>query len=229
MRVRVDERGRDDRERAALLHVAGRTEEPLRRVERPGVDTTRHDPARRRRREVVGPGEARDAVEEDGDVLAELDESLGALDGELGDVGVLVGGAVERGRDHLAALHVALHVGDLFGPLVDEQHHEVHLGVVALDRPDDLLHDRGLADLRRRHDQAALALADRREQVDDPAGEQARVVEELEAELLVREQRREVLEPRAVARAVGRHVVDLVDAQERRVLLVARGRAGLSP
>ena len=144
------------------------------------------------------------------------------------DVRVLVGGTVERRRDHLAALHVALHVGDLFGPLVDEQHHEVHLGVVALDRPDDLLHDRGLADLRRRHDQAALALADRREQVDDPAGEQARVVEELEPELLVREQRREVLEPRAVARGVGRHVVDLVDAQERRVLLVARGRAGLA-
>src|SRR3954451_12305683 len=79
--VRVDERGRDDRERAALLHVAGRTEEPLRRVQRTGVDTTGHDPARRGRGEVVGPRQARDAVEEDGDVLAELDEALGALDG----------------------------------------------------------------------------------------------------------------------------------------------------
>ena len=61
-------------------------------------------------------------------------------------------GTVERARDHLAALHVAAHVGDLFGPLVDEQHHQVHLGVVALDRVDDLLEDRGLARLRRRHD-----------------------------------------------------------------------------
>jgi hypothetical protein len=33
----------------------------------------------------------------------------------------------------IAALDVPAHVGDLFGPLVDEQHHEVHLGVVALD------------------------------------------------------------------------------------------------
>ena len=79
-------------------------------------------------------------------------------------------------RDDLAAQHVAAHVGDLFGPLVDEQHHEVHLGVVALDRVHDLLEDRGLAGLRRRHDQAALALPDRRDQVDDAAGDLARVV-----------------------------------------------------
>ena len=61
-----------------------------------GVDTTGHDPARRRRREVVGAGEAGDAVEHDHDVLAHLDEALGPLDGELGDLGVLVGRAVER-------------------------------------------------------------------------------------------------------------------------------------
>ena len=86
------------------------------------------------RGEVVRPGQAGDAVEHDHDVRAHLDESLGPLDGELGDLGVLVGGTVERARDHLAVQHVAPHVGDLFGPLVDEQHHEVHLGVVALDR-----------------------------------------------------------------------------------------------
>ena len=85
-----------------------------------------------RRREVVGPGEAGDAVEDDHDVLAHLDQALGPLDGELGDLGVLVGRAGRRCDATTSPLqHVPLHVGDLFGPLVDEQHHEVHLGVVA--------------------------------------------------------------------------------------------------
>ena len=44
-------------------------------------------------------------------------------------------------------------------------------GLLTLDRVGDLLHDRRLAGLRRRDDQAALALSDRREQVDDPGGD----------------------------------------------------------
>ena len=55
-----------------------------------------------------------------------LDEPLGPLDRELGDLRVLVGGTVERARDDFAAQHVTTHVGDLFRTLVDEQHHEVH-------------------------------------------------------------------------------------------------------
>ena len=159
------------------------------------------------------------------DVLAHLDQALRPLDRELGDLRVLVGGAVERARDHLAAQHVAPHVGDLFGPLVDEQHHEVHLGVVALDRVDELLEDRGLARLRRRHDEAALALADRRDQVDDPAGHLAAARRAARGAASIGEQRREVLEPRAVAGVVGRQAVDVVDPQQRGVLLVARLRA----
>ena len=155
--------------------------------------------------------------------LPVLDHALGPLDRELGHHRVLVGRAVEGRRDDLA-LHPAAHVGDLFGPLVDEQHDEVDLGVVRLDRPGDLLHDRGLAGLRRRHDQAALALADRRDQVDDPRRHVARVVGDLEAQLLVREQRREVLELRTRARLLGIDAVHRVDAQQRGVLLVAAGR-----
>ena len=44
-------------------------------------------------------------------------------------------------------------------------------------------------------------------------------------QLLVREQRREVLEAATVARLLGVLAVDRVDAQQRRVLLVAAGRA----
>src|SRR5262249_57554926 len=58
--ARLDERRRHDRERATLLDVAGRAEEPLRRVERRGGPATRQDAAPRRRREGVGAGGARD-------------------------------------------------------------------------------------------------------------------------------------------------------------------------
>ena len=121
-------------------------------------------------------------------------------------------------------LHRAAHVGHLFGPLVDEQHHEVHVGVVGLDRVGDLLHDRGLAGLGRRDDQAALALADRREQVDDARGQVVLVAGHLEVEPRVGEQRREVLEAGAVAGLLGVEARDRVDAQQRRVLLVVRRR-----
>src|SRR4029079_8559480 len=89
LRARLDERGRDDRERPALFDVAGRTEELLGRVQRSGVDATREDATRRRRGEVVRAREARDPVENDHDVLTHLDESLRALDRELGNLGVL--------------------------------------------------------------------------------------------------------------------------------------------
>jgi hypothetical protein len=39
------------------------------------------------------------------------------------------------------------------------------------DRLRDVLQHHGLAGLRRRHDQAALALADRRHQIDDATGD----------------------------------------------------------
>ena len=157
-------------ERAALLDVAGGSEELLRRVERTGVDTTGHDPTGRRLGEVVGPGEPGDAVEDDHDVPAELDEALGPLDRELRDRGVLVGGPVEGRGDHLA-LHRAAHVGDLFGTLVDEQDDEVdargcsasiewaicfRIVVLPAFGGDTIM--------------PALALADRRDQVDDPCG-----------------------------------------------------------
>ena len=86
------------------------------------------------RRHVVGPGQAGEAVDEHHDVLAVLDQSLRSLERQLGDHRVLVGGTVEGRRDDLALDGAAEH-GDLFGTLVDEQHEQVDVGVVGLDRP----------------------------------------------------------------------------------------------
>ena len=64
--------------------------------------------------------------------LAVLDQALDAVEHELGDLDVVLGRLVEGASDDLA-LDRALHVGDLFRTLVDEQHDEVDLGVVGGD------------------------------------------------------------------------------------------------
>ena len=104
----------------------------------------------------------------------------------------------------------------------------IDLGVVQLDRLGDRLHDRGLAGLRRRHDDAALALADRRHEIDDAGGHVRRVARVLERQALVGEQRREVLEVRTTLGQFRIAAVDRVHLEQARVLLVAAGRADLA-
>ena len=128
-RAGVDQRGRDDRQRAAFFDVARRAEEALRPLQRVAVDAARQHLARRRHDGVVGARQARDRVEQDDDVLLVLDQALGLLDHHLGDLHVALRRLVEGRRDDLAADR-ALHVGDFFRPLVDEQDDQVHLGVV---------------------------------------------------------------------------------------------------
>src|SRR5207302_11451156 len=73
----LDQRRRQDGQRAAFLDIPGRAEEILGGVQRSRVDTTRQDPARRRGGQVVGAGQTGDAVEDDDDVPAHLHEALG--------------------------------------------------------------------------------------------------------------------------------------------------------
>src|SRR5699024_4439354 len=80
---------------------------------------TGEDAAGGRLGDVVGTPEAGDVVQQDDDVRAHLDQTLGALDGELGDRRVVVGRAVEGRRDDLA-LDGTLHVRDFLGTFVDE-------------------------------------------------------------------------------------------------------------
>jgi hypothetical protein len=95
-----------------------------------------------------------------------LDQALRLLDHHLGHLDVARRRLVERGADDLA-LHRALHVGDLFGPLVDQQDDEDDFGMVRRDAARDVLqHDR-LAGPRRGDDEPALPLPDRHEEIDD--------------------------------------------------------------
>jgi hypothetical protein len=75
-------------------------------------------------------------------------------------------GRLVVGRGDDLALDRAPEVRGLLGALVDEQHDEVHVGVGQADAVGDLLEQDRLARARRGRDQAALAHADGRDQVE---------------------------------------------------------------
>src|SRR5690606_247632 len=111
----------------------------------------------------------------------------------------------------------ALQVVALVGALVHQDVHEVHLGVVGRDRVRDVLQHQGLARLGRGDDEAALTLADRGDEVDDPRGQV--LLLGLQAEPLLGVQRGQLAELGTVLGLLRRHPVDRVQAHERVVLL----------
>src|SRR5437667_2163791 len=207
----VDDGRRHDRERAALLDVPRRGEEAARPLERVRVEAARQDLARRRDDGVVGAREAGERVEQDHDVPLVLHQPLGLLDHHVGDLDVALGWLVEGGRDHLA-LHRPLHVGDFLRPLVDEKHDEVDLGMIRRDRMGDGLEHHRLAGPGRGHDHAALALADRTQEIHDPGRQVLGVV--LEPEPLHRIERRQVVEEDLLARLLRRLEIDRLDLEQ---------------
>ncbi len=174
---------------------------------------------------VVGPRQARDRVEQDHDVALVLDQTLGLLDHDLGHRHVARGGLVEGRADDLA-LDRALHVRDLLGALVDQQHDQHDLGVVGGDRVGDVLEDHRLAGARRGDDQAALALAERRHHVQHAGGHVVR--RGLEVDPALRVERGQVVEDDLVACRVGRLEVDRLDLDQGEVALALAWRTDLA-
>ena len=153
-----------------------------------------------------------------------LHQALGLFDDHFGHLYVAGGGFVEGGGDHLA-LHRPLHVGDFLWAFVHQEHDQVAFGMIGGDRLGDVLHHDGLAHPRRRDDQAALALAEGRDDVDDAAGAvlQGRIVD-LHGQPLVRVERGQVIEMDLVADVVGALEINRVDLQYGEVALAFSGR-----
>jgi hypothetical protein len=78
---------------------------------------------------VVGAGQAGDRVQQDHHVLAVLDQAPALGQHHVRPPARAARGLVEGRTDDLA-VHRAGHVGHFLGPLVDEQHDQVHLGVI---------------------------------------------------------------------------------------------------
>ncbi len=169
-RAGVDQRRGDDGQRAAFLDVARRAEEALGALQRVGVDTAGQHLARRRHDRVVGAGEPRDRVEQDDHVLLVLDQPLGFFDHHLGDLHVARRRFIE-GRCHHFAAHRALHFGHFFRALVDQQHDQHALGMSWRRAHARCAAASPSCRTSAANEQAALALADRRDDVDHAAGD----------------------------------------------------------
>jgi len=134
----VDQGGGKDGERAAFFGVAGAAEDLFGQLQGTDIDAAAHGAAAGADPTVEGPAKAGDGVEQDDDVVAELHLPFDAFEGKLGDADVTVYVFVVAGSDDFA-LDLAAHVGDLFGPFVDEQDHELDFGVVGGDAVGNLL------------------------------------------------------------------------------------------
>ncbi len=157
-----------------------------------------------------------------------LGEALGLLDHHFGHRDVTRRRLVE-GRGNDLALHAALHVGDFFRALVDQQNDQEHFRVVGFDRLGDVLHDDGLTRPRLGDDERALALADRRDDVDDAAGlVLERGVVDFHLQPLGGVERRQIVEVDFVADAIGVFEIDRIDLGEREITLAVFRRLDLA-
>src|SRR5690625_3082931 len=218
-RTGFDQRRGDDRQAAALFDVPRRAEKALGPMQRVGVDTAGEHFARGRHDRVVSSRQPRDGVEQDDDIALMLDQALGLLDHHFSDLHVPGGRFVEGAGDHFAA-HGACHLGDFLGPLVDEQHDQVALRMVDRDALRNVLQHHRLTGLGRGNDQAALAFADRRRDVDDARRNVfGAPVAALQPQLFASEQRCQVLEQDLALGLLRLFVVDFVDFQQREITL----------
>ena len=208
-----------------LLRAPSGAEEALGRVQRRRVHAAGEGAAARRQRQVVGAHKARQAVEEDDDVLAVLGEALGALQRQLGDAAVVLDGIVERGGEDLAA-DGAAHVGDLLRALAREDHHDVDVVVVGGEAAGDELQQEGLARLGRRDDEGPLPPADGRHQVDEALGQV--LGRGLQPQVLAGVDRDEAVEVGARARLLRLHAVDRLHADQAEVALAILRRPHLA-
>jgi hypothetical protein len=188
-----------------------------------GVHAAGEHLARGRLHGVVGARQAGDRVEQDDHVALVFDQALGLLDHHFGDLDVARGRLVEGRGDDFAA-HRAQHFGDFLGALVDQQDDQRDVGMVGGDGVGDVLHHHRLAALRAGDQQAALALADRGDHVDDAAGDVLFALDvALEQHVLGGVQRRQVLEQDLVLGGLRRLAIDLVDLDQGEVALAFLG------
>ena len=171
----------------------------------PAIDAAGHRAAAVADVLVVGPRQPGQAVEQQKDRLALLGQAAGPFEDQLGDADVGRRFAVGAAGDHLGLDQRAPHVGHFLGPFVDEQHYQVHFGMIRDDGLGDVLEQDGLAGARRSDDQAALALADGREQIHDAGRE--RLLPGFQMERLVRIDGSQAVEV-AARILVGGHALD---------------------
>src|SRR5262245_62433181 len=164
-------------------------------------------------------------IEQDHDVAFVFNEPLGLFDDHIGDLNVAGRRLVER-RAYDLAVNRPLHVGYFFRALVDQEDDQGDLGMVPGDGVCDVLQQHRLAGSWWRDDKGALSFADRGHQVED-AGRQILGLG-LHPDLLLRIERRQVVEEDAVSREFRRLEVYSLDFDQREIAFTFLWRTDLA-
>src|SRR5512140_671379 len=142
-----------------------RPEERLRTSHRGSVESARKSTAGPTLHCVVGAGHTGNRVENYHDVLAELDQTTGALENHFGDVRVTGSRHIETRSDDFAVTPRD-HLAHFFRTLVNEQNEKNGLRMIYCNTFDNCLKQHRLSGACRGHDECALAITNRRNQVD---------------------------------------------------------------
>ena len=216
--ARVDEGCCDDGERAATLDVARCTKEAFGLLQCVGIHTTCEHLAAGGAHRVVGTRQAGDGVEEYHHVVATFHHTFGLFEHDTSNFHVAFGRLIES-RCNNFGIHRASHVGHLLRAFVDEQHHQVGLGVIGCDGVGNVFHQDGLTRLGLCHDEGTLTFSDGREQVDDACREIGGAAVATEREFLFGEEWGEVFERHAIAHFSRVAAIDFVDAGKWKIFL----------
>ena len=108
----------DDGQAAAFFDVAGGPKELLGGIKGCRIDTAGKGAPAGRNRQVIGPGQPGNAVQQDNHVLAVFHQTLGAFQGQLGHPALFFHRLIEGGGEYIAADRPA-HIGYFLRALAD--------------------------------------------------------------------------------------------------------------
>ena len=206
----------DDGEAATFFDISCGPEEALGFLKGACIDSAGEDASGVGDLGIVGPAEAGERVQEDDDISSVLDHSLGLLDYHLSNLYVPRCRLVKGRADDLS-IDRALHVGDFFRALINQQHDQVNLGVVLGDAVGHLLQQDGFTCSRRCYDEPALSFSEGRNEVHDSHLQSIRL--ELHDQALFGVERGQVVKIRLVLEVLRFFVIERLNSQESKIPL----------
>ena len=166
----IDEAGGNDGQASSTFGVSSSAKEALGGIKGHRVDASGEGATAGRQGQVIGTGEAGNAIEQDDHIHAILHQPLCPLQSEVRHLGMGLHRFIESRADHVPS-HRALHIGDLLGALPDEADHDMYIIVVGSNAISDMLEHHCLARLGRGDDQPALSATDGSDKIEKASGE----------------------------------------------------------
>ena len=141
----------------------------------------------------------------------------------------MAGGGLIKGAGNHFATHRTLHFGHFLWALIDQQDDQIALRMIGGNTLRDVLQHHGLACLGRRDDESALALADGRDQINDPGGNiLGAAITTFQSQAFIGVQRRQIFEQYFVLGGFWRFEVDFADFEQSKVAFTFLGWADLT-